>query len=47
MLRECSPLALLHNLANSIGIEACEKIMPGVKQVIIFRFVSQEAAKNE
>ena len=35
-LRECSPLAPLHNPANIIGIEACEKIMPGVKQVAVF-----------
>lgn len=35
-LRECSPLAPLHNPANIIGIEACEKIMPNVKQVAVF-----------
>ncbi len=35
-LRECSPLAPLHNPANIIGIEACEKLMPGVKQVAVF-----------
>ena len=35
-LNECSPLAPLHNPANIIGIEACEKIMPNVKQVAVF-----------
>ncbi|MCH5186363.1 MAG: acetate kinase [Oscillospiraceae bacterium] len=32
----CTPLAPLHNPPNIIGIEACEKIMPGVKQVGVF-----------
>ncbi len=35
-LRECIELAPLHNPANIIGIEACEKVMPGVKQVGVF-----------
>ncbi len=35
-LRECIPLAPLHNPANIIGIEACAKLMPGVKQVAVF-----------
>ena len=35
-LRECSPLAPLHNPANLIGIEACQKIMPNVPQVAVF-----------
>ncbi len=35
-LRICSELAPLHNPANIIGIEACEKAMPGVKQVGVF-----------
>ncbi len=35
-LRECSPLAPLHNPANIIGIEACKKIMPNVTQVAVF-----------
>ena len=29
-LRKCIDLAPLHNPANIIGIEACEKIMPGI-----------------
>ena len=35
-LNECSPLAPLHNPANIIGIEACEKLMPGIPQVAVF-----------
>ncbi len=35
-LRDCIELAPLHNPANIIGIEACEKVMPGVKQVGVF-----------
>ena len=36
VLRKCSELAPLHNPANIIGIEACEKLMPGVPQVAVF-----------
>lgn len=35
-LEMCVPLAPLHNPPNIIGIEACEKIMPGVPQVGVF-----------
>ena len=35
-LRDCIELAPLHNPANIIGIEACEKVMPGVVQVGVF-----------
>lgn len=35
-IEACVPLAPLHNPANIIGIEACEKAMPGVKQVGVF-----------
>ncbi|MDD6214850.1 MAG: acetate kinase [Firmicutes bacterium] len=35
-IRACVPLAPLHNPANIIGIEACAKIIPGVKQVAVF-----------
>lgn len=35
-IEECVPLAPLHNPANLIGIEACEKAMPGVPQVAVF-----------
>ncbi|MEA4973212.1 MAG: acetate kinase [Candidatus Metalachnospira sp.] len=35
-LRKCIDLAPLHNPANIIGIEACEKLMPSVPQVAVF-----------
>lgn len=35
-LKMCVPLAPLHNPPNIVGIEACEKIMPGVPQVAVF-----------
>ena len=35
-LEDCVPLAPLHNPANIIGIEACAKVMPNVKQVGVF-----------
>lgn len=35
-LKACIPLAPLHNPANIIGIEACAKLMPNVKQVAVF-----------
>ncbi len=35
-LNMCTPLAPLHNPPNLIGIEACEKAMPGIAQVAVF-----------
>lgn len=35
-LKRCIPVAPLHNPPNITGIEACEKIMPNVKQVAVF-----------
>lgn len=35
-IEKCCELAPLHNPANLIGIDACEKIMPGVPQVAVF-----------
>ncbi len=35
-LKECVPLAPLHNPPNIIGIEACQAAMPGVPQVGVF-----------
>lgn len=35
-IQKCAELAPLHNPANLIGINACEKIMPGVPQVAVF-----------
>lgn len=36
MVRECYPLAPLHNPANMTGVEAIDKLMPGVPQVGVF-----------
>lgn len=36
IIDDCSTLAPLHNPANLIGIEACEKAMPGVPMVAVF-----------
>lgn len=36
VIRECFDLGPLHNPANLIGIEACEKAMPNVPQVAVF-----------
>ena len=35
-IEECNDLAPLHNPANLIGIEACEKLMPGTPMVAVF-----------
>ena len=35
-ISECNDLAPLHNPANLIGIEACESLMPGTPQVVVF-----------
>ena len=35
-IRECIPLGPLHNPANLMGSEACEKVMPGKPQVAVF-----------
>ena len=35
-IRECFPLGPLHNPANLMGIEACEKVMDGTPQVAVF-----------
>lgn len=35
-IEQCVPLAPLHNPANLIGIEACEKAMPSVPQTAVF-----------
>lgn len=35
-IRECFPLGPLHNPANLMGIEACEKVMNGTPQVAVF-----------
>ena len=35
-IKECFPLGPLHNPANLMGIEACEKLMPSTPQVAVF-----------
>ncbi len=35
-IKKCFDLAPLHNPANLMGIEACEKLMPGVPQITVF-----------
>lgn len=35
-IRDCFPLGPLHNPANLMGIEACEKVMPGTPQIAVF-----------
>ena len=35
-IEKCIPLGPLHNPANLMGIEACEKVMPGKPQVAVF-----------
>ena len=35
-IRECIPLAPLHNPPNLMGIEACERIMPNTPMVAVF-----------
>ncbi|MBR5577844.1 MAG: acetate kinase [Lachnospiraceae bacterium] len=35
-IKECNELAPLHNPANLIGIDACQKLMPGVPMVGVF-----------
>ena len=35
-IKECIPLGPLHNPANLMGIEACQKVMPSKPQVAVF-----------
>ena len=35
-IEDCIPLAPLHNPANITGIQACQKVMPGVPMVAVF-----------
>ncbi|MFC2734198.1 MAG: acetate/propionate family kinase [Oribacterium sp.] len=36
VIRECFDLGPLHNPANLMGIEACEKVVPGKKNIAVF-----------
>lgn len=46
-LKECIELAPLHNPPNIIGIEACEKVMPNVKQVGVFDTAFHQSMPKE
>ncbi len=35
-LKECIPLAPLHNPPNIVGIEACQAVLPGIPMVAVF-----------
>ncbi len=35
-IKKCSAIAPLHNPANLSGILACQKLLPGLKQVVVF-----------
>ena len=46
-VEECNDLAPLHNPANLIGIEACESLMPGTPQVVVFDTAFHQTMKEE
>jgi len=46
-IRECYPIAPLHNPANMTGIEAIDSLMPGVPQVGVFDTAFHQTMKPE
>ncbi|NLJ71368.1 MAG: acetate kinase [Clostridiaceae bacterium] len=46
-IKDCYPLAPLHNPANMMGIEACEKAMPGISQVAVFDTAFHQTIPNK
>lgn len=46
-IRECIPLAPLHNPAALTGIEACQKVMPGKKNVAVFDTAFHQTISEE
>ena len=46
-LKELISLAPLHNPANIMGIEACEKILPGVPMVAVFDTAFHQTMKPD
>ncbi|MEL3907863.1 MAG: acetate kinase [Treponemataceae bacterium] len=46
-IRECIPLGPLHNPANLMGIEACQKLMPKTKQVAVFDTAFHQTMPDE
>ena len=46
-IKECIPLAPLHNPAGLLGIEACKKEMPGTPMVAVFDTAFHQTMKKE
>lgn len=46
-IEECNDLAPLHNPANLIGIEACQKLMPGTPMVAVFDTAFHQTIEKE
>ena len=46
-IKECIPLAPLHNPAGLLGIEACQKEIPGAKMVAVFDTAFHQTMKKE
>lgn len=46
-LEKCTPLSPLHNPANLIGIDVCEKLMKGIPQVGVFDTAFHQTMKPE
>ena len=47
VLKECTDLAPLHNPAGIMGIEACQKVMPGKKMVGVFDTAFHQSIPKE
>lgn len=47
VIQDCFEIAPLHNPPNYAGIEACEKIMPGVPQVAVFDTAFHQSMQKE
>lgn len=47
VLKELIELAPLHNPANIMGIEACEKVLPGIPNVAVFDTAFHQSMKAE
>ncbi len=47
VIQDCFEIAPLHNPPNFAGIEACEKIMPGVPQVAVFDTAFHQSMQKE
>lgn len=45
-IRQVSPLAPLHNYANLSGVEAAERLFPGVQQVAVFEPASTRRCRR-